>query len=220
MTPRRFFLRLTIALLLCASSAAAGDKNKNKNIVYRTEGLVADVAGVSDKVIDAKRQCGNYSWAAAAETLLRAQGADISQTAWVVKVFGGDKCMDTGLDFADMAQKLTGDYALAKGEKIQIATEWQPGPPVNVDALIAGLMQGRLYMMCWKSHAYIVAGITYDREISARTGNRVFYIREIRLIDPLMAKNVPQRQVKFVRDQDEPKEIDGILTVAVSERKY
>lgn len=220
MNPRFFRVPISLVLFLCATTLWAGDKNKNKNIVYRTEGLVADAAGAAEKVIDARRQCNNYGWAAAAESLLRDQGADISQDTWVVKLFGGDKCMDVDLDFAAMAKQLEGGYALASGRKIQISTDWQPGAPVNVDGLIAGLAQGRLFLLCWKGRAFVLAGMTYDREISARTGNRIYYIREMRLVDPLAAKSDPKRLVKFIRDQDDPNDIAGVMSVSVSERQF
>ena len=188
-------------MLLFTVAAWRGDKNKNKSQVYRTEGLVAEAPGAGEKVVSAAKQCLNYGWAAAAETMLRAQGVDISQTDWVVKAFGGAKCVDSGLDFAALAHALEGDYALTNGRKIRIAAEWQPGAPVNIDAIIAGLVQGNVFLMGWNGRAYLLTGITYDREINSKTGYRVYYIKEMRLVDPMAAKNSPQRQVKFVRDQ-------------------
>jgi hypothetical protein len=52
----------------------------------------------------------------------------------------------------------------------------------------------------------------YDEFIGPNNA-RIFMVKEIKLLDPLVAQDDPQRQVTFVRGRDNLQDVDGTMTV-------
>jgi hypothetical protein len=67
--------------------------------------------------------------------------------------------------------------------------------------------------LLWRGHPYFLVGATYDERIG-RDGTRFFEIKELRLADTFAR----QPAITFQRGRDNVDEIDGILSVSVTER--
>lgn len=170
-----------------------------------------DVTGL--KPVFTKQRCENWTWAANTEAALAQQSVVLPQAEIVTRTEGGELCKDDGPDFDTMARNVQGDYPLPEGGSAHVDVLNVTGAPTAVDDLIVAIRQNRPLLMFWRGHGYLLTGLSYDESIAADNG-RMFEITELRLLDP-MAKPGSQA-VTFQRDQDDPKQIEGIMDVKVT----
>ncbi len=170
------------------------------------------------KVATSTQRCLNWAWAAGLETLLRAQEVNLTQDFWVTRANGGEVCVDSFDGFDAIAKTVDGDYTLPDGKKVRIKLQWQAGAPLDVDAVIARLRIGTPSLLVWRGHTYVLAGAVYDEYIQIN-GQRMFEIKEMKLIDPWYATG-KEHTVSFVRDKNDPGEIDGLMQVSVTPRPF
>ena len=97
--------------------------------------------------------------------------------------------------------------------KVRLQSRFTPGAPTIPDDVIAPLRQGRPALLFWKGRALILYGAAYDEYILPN-GGRLFQIRELKLLDPLVSGD--KRQLSFVNGTDDPSQIDGIFEVIVT----
>ena len=69
-------------------------------------------------------------------------------------------------------------------------------------------------MLIWRGHAYLLIGMMYDEYI-APTGNKMFIVTELKLFDP--AAEEGKRESSFLRDRDNPDDLNGILELTVAQ---
>jgi len=201
-------------VLLAGTSSA----DKKKVAVLKEADKLAEIAGLATSAATAAKPCANYGWAAALVSVLKQQGVEMAQKDWIERSFGGDKCVDTALDFAYLARRVTGDYTLADGRHIRITAEWMAGAPESADPLIADMKLGRSRILVWNGKTFLLRGILYDVEYL--TYNRIYYyMRELRLVDPMAVAGTPARNAVFLRDKDDAATIQGMLTVTVKSRE-
>ncbi len=105
------------------------------------------------------------------------------------------------------------EFVLDDGRHVRLEMHFVPGPPVNIDAVIAGMKLQQLSLVIWRTHPYFLTGITYDEHI-ATDGTRFFVLKEMRLANTFA--KLPG--VTFEKERDNPDEIQGILSVAVTEQ--
>jgi len=205
---------LVSTLVLFALAAFAGKKSAPGMMLKPDQN--ADLPEL--KLATSTQRCLNWAWAAGLETLLRAQNVNLTQDFWVTRADGGEVCVDDFAGFGAIAKAVDGDFTLQDGRKVRLKVEWQPGAPSDVDPVIARLRTGVPSLLVWRGHAYVLTGATYDEYIQVN-GQRMFEIKEIRLADPWYPSGEKHAE-KFVRDKDDPAEIDGIMEISVTPRTF
>src|SRR5712672_158181 len=196
-----FFLLITLALYAAAQ--------KQGQQYYIKPDQTADLA-VETKLNTAKRDCENWALAAGLETMLQHQNVALDQSFWVMRLNGGELCVDDPPTIDALKLVVNRDFVLDDGRHVRLEIHFEPGPPVNVDPVIAGLKSQKVTLMLWRGHPYYLIGMTYDERIG-RDGTRFFEVKEIRL-----ANTYPKLPgVTFQRGRDDQAEIQGILSVSV-----
>lgn len=160
----------------------------------------------------AERPCENWSWVAGITDMAESAGAHIGQQYVVDRLYGGSVCLESAGEITDLAQRISHDYILDDGQKFSLAAQFSAGAPTQADFLIVSIRQNRPLMLFWRNHGYLLTGMTYDEYI-APTGNKMFMVKELRLFDPLGEEG--KREQTFVRDRDNPNDLNGILELSV-----
>lgn len=208
---------LACLLLLCFVLPLAAQK-KAKAHYMKKEGEKAVAEAALKDYVTAEKPCVNYGWAAAVETLLKSKQVAIPQRDWVMKAYGGYKCIEP-LDaaaYTELLRYITGDYALSPERRVRIEAEFTPGAPMQPDAFIAAFREGETIMLVWNGRPYIWYGAVYDEYIHL-AGNRMFELTELKLLDPL-AKSEKDRLVSFVKGKADANQIDGVMRMRVTAR--
>lgn len=204
---RRCLQAITGFLLLTLSLQAADKKQQQQ--YYIKPDQTADLAS-GTKMSTAKQNCENWALAAGVETLLRQQNVALDQSFWIMRLNGGELCAD--LPTIDtLTQAVNKDFVLDDSRHVRLEVHFVPGPPVNIDAVIAGLKLQQVSLLLWRGHPYYLTGITYDERIG-RDGTRFFEVKELRLANTYA--KLPG--VTFEKGRDDPGEIAGILAVSVT----
>ncbi len=205
----RASLGLLAAVAVVAAAPAWSAKNKKGAPLQLVPDQSAEIADLF--VPPASQDCFNWSWAVGIEAMLRAQRVEtLPQSYFIRKLYPGDLCVDEAVDFERLGRAIDGEYVLDAGRKVRLASRYTPGPPTIPEDLIAPLRQGRPLLLFWKGRAYVLYGVTYD-EYLYPNGQRMYLIRELKLVDPL--DKGAGRRVSFVNGKDDPAEIEGILEV-------
>ncbi|HEV7674151.1 MAG TPA: hypothetical protein VGQ12_06450 [Candidatus Angelobacter sp.] len=170
----------------------------------------ADLAAET-KLNTAKQDCENWAMAAGLETMLQHQNVALDQTFWVMRLNGGELCLDKIPTIDALKLMVNRDFVLDDGRHVRLEIHFEPGPPLSVDPIIAGLKSQQVTLLLWRGHPYYLTGVTYDERIG-RDGTRFFEVKEIRL-----ANTYPKLPgVTFQRGKDDPAEIQGILNVSAT----
>ena len=202
------------ALILCVLLAlalplAAGNKSKGAPLVRLPE-QTAELKALW--LPTPVQKCTNWAWAAAVEAMLRSQQVTMKQNAWVAKADLGEVCVDAVPTMEKLARVVEGAYVLDDGRHVRLQALYISGAPRVPDDLILPLRQGRVVLLFWRSRALVVRAVVYDEYIYPNN-QRMFQIKEIRLVDPLLTGK--QREVSFVNGRDDPAEIGGMFHVVV-----
>ncbi|MCU1332555.1 MAG: hypothetical protein JWM08_1547 [Candidatus Angelobacter sp.] len=197
-----FFLLITLALHAAAQ--------KQGQQYYIKPDQTADLAAET-KLNTAKQDCENWAMAAGLETMLQHQNVALDQSYWVMRLNGGELCLDKMPTIDALKLIVNRDFVLDDGRHVRLEIHFEPGPPLSVDPIIAGLKSQQVALLLWRGHPYYLTGVTYDERIG-RDGTRFFEVKEIRL-----ANTYPKLPgVTFQRGKDDPAEIQGILNVSAT----
>ena len=202
-------LHSAILLVLVTLSLRADDK-KLQQRYYLKPDQTADLAAET-KMATAKQACENWALAAGLETLLERQNVPLNQAFWVMRMNGGEVCDDRLPTIGTLNREVNKEFVLDDGRHVRLEVRFTPGPPVNVDAVIAGLKLQQVSLLLWRGHPYYLTGITYDERIG-RDGTRFFEVKELRLANTFGK----EPGITFQKGRDNPEEIAGILSVTVS----
>ena len=209
--PQFTILLLVSIFWIIASSLHAAQKKQQQSYYLKPDQSV-DLANDS-KLITAKQSCENWGMAAGLETMLQQQNVPLNQNFWVMRMNGGELCIADMPSVEALMQVVNKEFVLDDGRHVRLELHFVPGPPVNVDAVIAGLKLQQISLLVWRGHPYFLTGITYDERIG-RDGTRFFEVKELRL-----ANTFPKLPgVTFEKGRDNPDEIQGIMSVSVSAR--
>jgi len=201
-------LHFAVFLLLIALSVQAADQKQGQRYYLKPD-QTADLAAET-KLNTAKQSCENWAVAAGLETMLQRQNVPLDQSFWVMRLNGGELCLSDMPTIDALTQAVDKEFVLDDGRHVRLEIHFEPGPPVNVDPVIAGLKQQQVTLLLWRGHPYYLTGVTYDERIG-RDGTRFFEVKEIRL-----ANTYPKLPgVTFLKGRDDPAEIQGILSVKV-----
>jgi hypothetical protein len=200
--------QLAFAFLLLTLSLGAADQKQGQRYYLKPD-QTADLAEET-KLSTAKQSCENWAIAAGLETMLQKQGVALDQSFWVMRLNGGELCLAEMPTIDALKLMVNRDFVLDDGRHVRLEIRLEPGPPVNVDPVIAGLKLQQVSLLLWRGHPYYLTGVTYDERIG-RDGTRFFEVKEIRL-----ANTYPKLPgVTFQKGRDDPAEIQGILSVSV-----
>ena len=162
----------------------------------------------------AKQKCENWAWAAAVESILRAQEVPLAQSYWVTKADGGEVCKESATDLSALPKLINGSYVLDDGRKVRLVATLVAGAPAEMTAMLEGPRSGRPLLFVWKSHAYVYRGMAYD-EMIAPNGQREFAIRQLKLLDPFF-EGEQKQPATYDRDKDDPADINGMIDVVAT----
>jgi hypothetical protein len=199
---------VAIFLLIALSVQAADQKQRQQ--YYLKPDQSADLA-VETKLNTAKQSCENWAVAAGLETMLQRQNVPLDQSFWVMRLNGGELCLSEMPTIDALMQVVDKEFVLDDGRHVRLEIHFAPGPPVNVDPVIAGLKQQQVTLLLWRGHPYYLTGVTYDERIG-RDGTRFFEVKEIRLANTYA--KLPG--VTFQKGRNDPAEIQGILSVSAT----
>ena len=195
--------------LLIALSLQAADKKQGQQYYLKPD-QTADLAA-DTKLNTAKQSCENWAMAAGLETMLQRQNVPLDQSFWVMRMNGGELCVDDAPTIDALKLVVNRDFVLDDGRHVRLEVQFTPGPPVSIDPIIAGLKLQQVSLLLWRGHPYYLTGLTYDERIG-RDGTRYFEVKEIRL-----ANTYPKLPgVTFQKGRDDPAEIQGILSVSAT----
>jgi hypothetical protein len=195
-------------LLIALSLQAAGQKQGQQYFLKPDQ--TADLA-LDTKLSTAKQSCENWAVAAGIETMLQRQNVSLGQSFWVMRLNGGELCVDDAPTIDALKLVVNRDFVLDDGRHVRLEIHFTPGPPMTIDPVIAGLKLQQVTLLLWRGHPYYLTGLTYDERIG-RDGTRFFEVKEIRLANTYA--NMPG--VTFQKGRDDPAEIQGILSVSAT----
>ena len=197
-----FFLLVTLTL-------QAADQKKGQQYYLKPD-QTADLAAET-KLNTAKQSCENW-----------AIGCWPGNHAEAAECFTGPELLGHAAEWRRivrndlptieaLTQAVNKEFVLDDGRHVRLEIHFEPGPPVNVDPVIAGLKLQQVTLLLWRGHPYYLTGVTYDERIG-RDGTRFFEVKEIRL-----ANTYPKLPgVTFQKGRDDPAEIQGILSVSAT----
>src|SRR5438105_1284016 len=166
------------------------------------------------RMAPAKQRCENWAWAAAVESILKAQKVPLAQNYWVMKADGGEVCKESATDLNALPKLINGSYVLDDGRKVRLVATLVAGAPAEMTAMLEGPRNGRPLLFVWKSHAYVYRGMAYD-EMIAPNGQREFAIRQLKLLDPFF-EGEQNQLATYDRDKDDPADINGMIDVVAT----
>ena len=199
---------MAIVFLLLTLSLRAADRKQGQQYYLKPD-QTADLAQ-DTKLNTAKQSCENWALAAGLETMLQQRNVALDQSFWIMRLNGGELCVDDLPAIDALKSVVNRDFVLDDGRHVRLEIHFEPGPPVNIDPVIAGLKLQQVSLLLWHGHPYYLTGVTYDERIG-RDGTRFFEVKEIRLANTYA--KLPG--ITFQKGRDDPAEIQGILTVAV-----
>jgi len=203
--------RLSCIAVLALCTLPAGAQKKTKGApIYKLPPKTVVVEDI--KVSTPAQPCTNYAWAVAVEAMLRVQQVPLDQHFWVQKINNGELCIEPLPDWDRFARLLNGTYTLDDGRKFTLEVQITAGGPTP-DQAIPPLNKGVPILIFWKSRAYLLRGVVYDEYIYPN-GQRMFQIREMKLLDPLASAK--QREVSFVNGTDDPAEVNAVVSIAAT----
>jgi hypothetical protein len=202
------FVHLALFLIL-AALLASGLGKKPQQAFQTIPDQTIDVGSVP--LTTAKQRCENWALAAGLETMLRKQGVALDQNFWVMRINLGELCTDTLPSMDSLARVVNNEFVMSDGRHVQLQLQYTPGPPTNVDGVIAGMQQQHLALLFFHGHPFYLTGATYDLQIG-RDGLRRFMIKELRMANTYHG----EPGLTFQRYREDNSEIEGILTVAVA----
>ena len=168
--PKRF-VQVAFFLALAVFLANAAGKKKPQQAFQTIPDQVADVA--TGAMVTAKQHCENWALAAGLETMLRKQGVALDQNFWIMRLNGGELCINTLPSMDVLADVVNREFVLNDGRHVQLEIRFMPGAPTNIDSVIAGLKQQKVSLLIFHGHPYYLTGATYDEQIG-REGLRRF----------------------------------------------
>ena len=196
-------------LLLTLSFQSANKKQQQQ--YYLKPDQTADLASETS-LVTAKQDCENWALAAGLETILQRQNVALDQNFWVMRLNGGELCLTDLPTIEALTRVVNKEFVLDDGRHVRLEVRFVPGPPVDIDSVIAGLKLQQVSLLLWRGHPYYLTGITYDERIG-RDGTRFFEVKELRLANTF----AKQPGATFEKGRDNPEEIQGILSVTVTE---
>lgn len=198
-----------VLVLLTAISVSAVDKKTPQQAYLYRPDQTADLK--AEDLATTTQQCESWALAAGLEAMLRQQKVNLDRHFWLMRLYGGELCVQEMPSAESLAREVNGEFVLDDGRHVRLQLDFAAGPPTDIDSVIAGLQRQRIALLILRGHAYYLAGATYDEHIG-RDGSRLYEIKELRLANTFA--NLPG--TTFEKGRDNTEEIGGIITVRTS----
>ena len=202
-------LHLAVFFLLITLSLQAADQKQGQQYYLKPD-QTADLAA-DTKLNTARQNCENWAVAAGLESMLQRQSVALDQSFWVMRMNGGELCVDDMPTIDALKLVVNRDFVLGDGRHVRLDLHFTPGPPMSIDPVIAALKLQQITLLLWRGHPYYLVGLRYDERIG-RDGTRFFEVKEIRLANTY----AKMPGVTFQKGRDDPAEIQGILNVSAT----
>jgi hypothetical protein len=200
--------RIAVLVLLTAISVSAVDKKKPQQAYFYRPDQTADLK--AEDLATTTQHCESWALAAGLEAMLRQQKVNLDRHFWLMRLYGGELCVQEMPSAESLAREVNGEFVLDDGRHVRLQLDFAPGAPTDIDSVIAGLERQRIALLILRGHPYYLAGATYDEHIG-RDGSRLYEIKELRLANTFA--NLPG--TAFEKGRDDVAEIGGILTLSV-----
>lgn len=112
----------------------------------------------------------------------------------------------------DIAAKLQGRHLLSDGRPVMVTAEYVAPEAIKPYLLIETLRQKHAMLVMWKSHLYVLYGVTYIEDYDPDTGTSADNIAKLLLIDTRYSD--ARRNVEFDRQTDDWSKVQGLVWVA------
>ena len=130
---------------------------------------------------------------------------------------GKDSALEDSAQRADpaslqsVAAKLQGRHLLSDGRPIMVTAQYVAPEAINGSLLVETLRQKHAMLMQWKSHLYVLYGVTYVEDYDPNTGIAVENISRLLLIDARYSD--ARRNVEFNRVTDDWSQVRGVVWI-------
>ena len=111
----------------------------------------------------------------------------------------------------DVAAKLQGHHLLSDGRPIMVAVQYVAPDAINGYLLVSTLQQKHAMVLSWKSHLYVLYGVTYVEDYDPNSGTNSDIILKLLLIDTRYSDS--RRNVEFNRETDDWSKVQGVLWI-------
>jgi hypothetical protein len=131
---------------------------------------------------------------------------------------GKDSALEDSVQRADPASlqditaKLQGRHLLSDGRPIMVTAQYIAADAIYGYGLIETLQQKHAMLMMWKSHLYVLYGVTYIEDYNPETGTGIDNVSKLLLIDTRYSD--ARRNVEFDRQTDDWSKVQGVVWVA------
>jgi hypothetical protein len=195
-----------VMVLLTAICICEADKKKPQQAYLYKPNQTIDLK--SEDLATTSQHCESWAIATGLEAMLRQQNISLDRHFWLMRLYGGELCVQEMPSAESLARAVTDEFVLDDGRHVRLQLEFTPGAPREVDSLIAGMEQQKIALVILRGHAYYLAGATYDEHVG-RDGSRLYEIKELRLAN--IYTNLPG--TTFEKGRDDVGEIGGIVSV-------
>ncbi len=117
------------------------------------------------------------------------------------------------LSLEDISGKIVGKRLFSDGHSVTITANYLAANAINPDPIIETLVKNQPALFEWDSHLYVLYGAIYDEKYFD-TGGREFVIHKLLLLDTRFTG--PRRETSFDREQDDWKDVLGLLIVNIA----
>jgi hypothetical protein len=115
----------------------------------------------------------------------------------------------------EIASKLGGKHLLSDGRTIMVTAEYLTPDQVKADHLIHMLTEQHAPLMMWKSHLYVVDGVTYVASIEPSGDSEYvthrFLLQDVRFSDS-------RREISFDRLSEDVTKVQGLLFLRAAQK--
>src|SRR5215813_1534783 len=117
------WLRQSVVLFLLLTISLQAADQKQKQAFYLKPDQTADLSsGV--KMVTAKQNCENWALAAGVETMLQLQKVALDQNFWVMRLNGGELCLDKLPTIDALSQVVNKEFVLDDGRHVRLETHF------------------------------------------------------------------------------------------------
>jgi hypothetical protein len=158
-------------------------------------------------VASAKQNCEDWNFAAAVQSVLKAQGVPFRQEHWVARLNGGETCDSILRDPQQLKRSVEGTHRLSESRTVLLEVRVE-NTSVDPGLLVLSIRENRPFLLIWKRHAFVVVGITYLETVDQNIHD--YNIQEMKLMDPAAGSQEP---IIFRKTPETLQQIDAIMEI-------
>ena len=114
----------------------------------------------------------------------------------------------------DIAAKLQGRHLLSDGRPIMVTAQYVAPEAINASLLIETLLQKHAMLMMWKSHLYVLCGLSYVEDYDPKRATGLDNVTKLLLIDTRYSD--ARRNVEFDRQTEDWSKVQGVIWLGIA----